>query len=87
MSSTAKIAFDALVALSKSQQTIIAGRAAFQNCYWTLQQTNAKIQALVDAGDLTGVDQNLLTALSNFWNAIKAAQNTIEADPGFDVLR
>ena len=84
--STAKTAFDSLVTANAQEDRVIEARAKLQNCFWTVQETNAAVQALADAGDLKTIDTNLKTALNAIWTIFKTAQTDIEALAIKDVL-
>jgi hypothetical protein len=84
--STAKDQFNVLVTENAQQARVIEARAKLQNCAWTVQETNASIQALVDEGALNLISTELKVALNAMWTVFKQAEAAIAALAAKDVL-
>ena len=84
--STAKTQLDALITEQAQQARVVEARALLQNCYWTIQETNSSIQAIVDEGALNLIPNELKLALNKIWTATKTCQASIEALAENDLL-
>jgi hypothetical protein len=84
--STAKTQLDALITEQAQQARVVEARVKLQNCYWTIQETNSSIHALVDAGALDLISAELKLALNKIWTAMKTCQASIEALAEKDLL-
>lgn len=83
---TAKTQLDALITEQAQQARVVEARVKLQNCYWTVQETNATIQAIVDDGALNLIPTELKVGLNKIWTATKACQAAIEALAEKDLL-
>lgn len=54
-------------------------RAALQNAYNVIVETNAKVQMLANSGDLNAVPTETKAALNAAWTTLKTAQTALEA--------
>lgn len=65
---------DTLWAEKLATDRLVAGKAALQNAYNVVVQTNAQVQAIVNQGTFTGVPAEVLSALNAAWTALKTCQ-------------
>ena len=67
---------------SDSEQTrdTLKVRATLENCTNVIVETDQAIQRIVDSGDFALIPAELQTTYTNWWDSIKTARASIEAD-------
>jgi hypothetical protein len=79
MSTQITTELDALWTTRSAVDRLVAGKAAMQNAYNVIAETNAEVQALVDEGAFAGIPADILAALNGAWTALKNCQTALEA--------
>jgi hypothetical protein len=77
---------DELWAIKQLEERVIAAKAVMQMAYHTIEETNAKVQAIVSLGTLNDVPTETKTALNKAWTALKNCQTAMQAVDVQEVL-
>ena len=84
--STALDQFNTLVEARNQSERAIEGKGKLQNCVWVIQETNAQIQELAEAGALDLLPTELKQGLNAIWIELKDCQAAIEALAVYDLI-
>ena len=68
--------FNTLWTETKQRQRTIEAKAALQNAMWVIEETKAKLQAIVDEGSLNTIPTSIKTALNSAFTIVKTASTS-----------
>lgn len=78
--------FDILWIEKKQRDSTVEAKAVLQNAMWVIEETKAKLQAIVDAGTFNTIPNSIKLALNNAFTVVKNASTGFSATDIQEVL-
>ena len=78
--------FDTLWTEKKQRDSTVETKALLQNAMFTIEETKARLQAIVDAGVFNTIPNSIKIALNNVFTVVKTASTGFNAVDVKEVL-
>jgi len=71
--------FDTLWTEKKQRDSTVEAKALLQNSMWVIEETKARLQAIVDAGTFNTIPDSIKVALNSAFTVVKTANTGFSA--------